>query len=147
MKKQNKRPAMRFWQPEPIHAFFSLSYANYLCIPRSVLQSMPLTWQRKFVDLIEELDALIAWRRNGICVEIRDEKGRKKHDDLADYGRGGRRLPLNPEALAVPDYKNVKKRVAFLREYLTFFAPEVLKAIPEDEYYKIVNRLKQGSRR
>lgn len=38
---------------EPIHEFFSLSYSNYLVLPRSVLQSMDEEWQRAFVELIE----------------------------------------------------------------------------------------------
>jgi hypothetical protein len=41
---------------EPIHEMFSLSYANYLVLHRSLLQSMPVEWQQKFVDCINELD-------------------------------------------------------------------------------------------
>jgi hypothetical protein len=45
-----------------IHTFFELSYAQYLSIPRSVLQSMPQEWQVKFVALLDELDETIDWR-------------------------------------------------------------------------------------
>jgi hypothetical protein len=41
---------------EPIHAWFGLTYTNYLVLPRAVLQSMPLKWQQQFVACLEELD-------------------------------------------------------------------------------------------
>lgn len=41
---------------EAIHEWFSLSYANYLVVPRSVLQSMPDEWQARFVECLEEMD-------------------------------------------------------------------------------------------
>jgi hypothetical protein len=41
----------------PVHAKFGLTYANFLVIHRAHLQSMPLPWQRQFVDLLEDLDA------------------------------------------------------------------------------------------
>lgn len=40
----------------PIHNRFGLSYASYQVLPRTVLQSMPLWWQRAFVDLLDLLD-------------------------------------------------------------------------------------------
>jgi hypothetical protein len=47
----------------PIHSWFGLTYANYLVLHRALLQSMPLRWQREFVNLLEELDA--AYPRSG----------------------------------------------------------------------------------
>lgn len=41
----------------PVHTWFSLSYANFLTWPRAYMQSMPLEWQRRFVELAEELAA------------------------------------------------------------------------------------------
>lgn len=41
----------------PVHTWFSLSYANFLVWHRSRMQSMPLEWQCRFVELAEELDA------------------------------------------------------------------------------------------
>lgn len=38
-----------------IHDWFGLSYAAYLVINRSVLQSMPLDWQERFVGCLREL--------------------------------------------------------------------------------------------
>lgn len=79
---------------EPIHAWFELSYAQYLTIPRSVLQSMPVKWQQKFVDLLVELDDTIDWRPNEgrYWVRLKDGQGRFVHDELMDYQRGRRRV-------------------------------------------------------
>jgi len=41
---------------DPVHSWFSLSYGNYFVCQRSVLQSMPLEWQKRFVKCLEELD-------------------------------------------------------------------------------------------
>jgi len=41
---------------EAIHGWFGLTYANYLVLPRTLLQSMPDVWQVKFVHLLREMD-------------------------------------------------------------------------------------------
>lgn len=41
---------------EAIHLWFALTYSNYLVMPRSVLQSMPDEWQKRFVECLEECD-------------------------------------------------------------------------------------------
>lgn len=41
---------------DPIHSFFGLTYAKYLTLPRSILQSMHEEWQKDFVKLLEILD-------------------------------------------------------------------------------------------
>jgi hypothetical protein len=41
---------------EAIHGYFGLSYANYLTLSRTLLQSMPDEWQTRFVDCLRELD-------------------------------------------------------------------------------------------
>jgi len=46
----------------PIHDWFGLTYAQYLAIPRSILQSMPIDWQEKFVACLEQLDEQFEWR-------------------------------------------------------------------------------------
>jgi hypothetical protein len=79
----------------PIHTFFELSYANYLALPRSILQSMPAEWQARLVRCIDELDVAFNWRRSGCFVNFRNRKGRFIEDTLGDYGRG-RRI-LTPE--------------------------------------------------
>ncbi|TDD97618.1 hypothetical protein [Actinomadura rubrisoli] len=40
---------------DAVHAWFSLSYSNYAVLPRTLLQSMPDEWQKRFVELLEEL--------------------------------------------------------------------------------------------
>ena len=55
------------FQKEPIHDWFELSYAQYLTIPRSVLQSMPIEWQETFVKCLTELDETIDWRPKHGC--------------------------------------------------------------------------------
>lgn len=90
--------------PEPIHDWFGLSYAQYLTIPRSALQSMPLDWQLKFVEMMRVLDKDINWRPEAglryivkLC-EIPDDPEQEwdqvVRDPLADYERGRRRLEL-----------------------------------------------------
>ena len=39
----------------PIHEWFSLSYSNYLVLPRTLLQSMPIEWQERMVACLTEL--------------------------------------------------------------------------------------------
>lgn len=41
---------------EAIHVWFELTYANYLVLPRSVLQSMPDEWQQRFVGALREME-------------------------------------------------------------------------------------------
>ncbi|MFF3928195.1 hypothetical protein [Streptomyces hirsutus] len=41
--------------PDAIHKHFGLTYANYLVLPRTLLQSMPDAWQTRFVALLDEM--------------------------------------------------------------------------------------------
>lgn len=61
--------------PEPVHGWFELTYAQYLTVPRSVLQSMPKSWQCRFVACLEELDNTFDWRPESGCywVTLLDE--------------------------------------------------------------------------
>jgi hypothetical protein len=43
-------------QHDAIHKHFGLSYANYLVIPRTLLQSMSDDWQSKFAALLQKMD-------------------------------------------------------------------------------------------
>jgi hypothetical protein len=40
---------------EDIHSHFGLTYANYLVLPRTLLQSMPPEWQHRFVTCLQEM--------------------------------------------------------------------------------------------
>jgi len=74
----------------PIHDWFELTYAQYLAIPRSVLQSMPIDWQQRFVKCLNELDERFEWRRSGCWVKFKNSRGRFMKDHFADYERGRR---------------------------------------------------------
>ena len=82
---------------EPIHYWFELSYAQYLTIPRSVLQSMPTEWQKLFVKCLEELDETIDWRpkEGRYWVKLKNAKGVYVSDPLMYYQRGRRKIPLS----------------------------------------------------
>lgn len=80
-----------------IHEWFSLTYANYLVVPRSVLQSMPEDWQHAFVCLLEQME-----RRYGHLdwpdydVRCRDGGGRYRADPIPHYNRGRTRIEPQP---------------------------------------------------
>lgn len=50
---------------QPVHDWFELSYAQYLTIPRSVMEAMPKDWQVRMVECLEQLDETIDWRPKG----------------------------------------------------------------------------------
>jgi len=83
---------------DPIHEYFGLTYANYLTLPRSVLQSMPLKWQQQFVLLLEQIPKVIVEDfepKGGYVVQVRGEQGRFRKDGYSNYERGRRRLSVN----------------------------------------------------
>lgn len=84
---------------EPIHDWFGWSYAQYLTIPRSVLQSMPIEWQERFVKCLEELDEKIDWRPEEGCywVKLKNDAGKIVPDPLMDYQRGRRQIEFKTE--------------------------------------------------
>jgi len=93
---------------EPIHEWFELSYSSYLVIPRSVLQSLPVEWQKKFVALLGEAQEMgvscpdskqyyhvdLCVRTDEVDEEDQPVKGTVVTDDLADYERGRRKIEL-----------------------------------------------------
>ncbi len=93
-------------KPQPVHAWFELSYASYLTVPRAVLQSMPYSWQRRFVQCLREMDRAIEWRppsglRYRVMLFKVDEAAEgedpywieEMSDPLDSYNRGRRRMP------------------------------------------------------
>lgn len=91
---------------EHLHGWWSLSYAQYLTLPRSVMQSMPDAWQGAMFILLEQLDDTIDWRPKGLsCYRVelrqiverpgssRETWGKKLEDPLEEYNRGRRRIP------------------------------------------------------
>jgi hypothetical protein len=83
-------------QPD-IHEWFSLSYASYLTLPRSVLQSMPDEWQKRFVAMLGDLDQAyghLDWP--AYRVSAVDDRGRFITDPIPRYNRGRTRIPPRP---------------------------------------------------
>lgn len=72
---------------EPIHLWFELSYAQYLTIPRSIMQAMSEEWQHKMANLLSELDETFEWRpkEGRYWVKLKDGNGRYVNDPLMDY--------------------------------------------------------------
>jgi hypothetical protein len=75
---------------EPVHNWFGLTYANYLVVPRVLLQSAPEEWQRKFVRLMHDLEMLFPDHQGHEYWVRRKERGqdgrlRFVHDPLAFY--------------------------------------------------------------
>ena len=89
---------------EPMHDWFSLSYASYLVIPRTILQSCTPENQQRLVDALDAIyDETQAnmeeqWPHEAVIeVKLKDSAtGRYRKDDLADYQRGRRRLWHDP---------------------------------------------------
>lgn len=72
-----------------IHTWFGLTYANYLVIPRSVLQSMPEEWQYKFTAMLQEMDEKYGHLDWPVYeVRVRGEDGRYGPDPIPHYNRG-----------------------------------------------------------
>lgn len=71
---------------EPVHEWFGLSYAAYLVLPRSVMQSMPVEWQRQMVALLEEADESLGHLYGANEYDVRlVVDGKRRLDPLADY--------------------------------------------------------------
>lgn len=75
---------------QDIHAWFELSYAHFLTIPRSVMQEMPADWQHRMAECLEELDATYDWRpKDGsYWVTLRRYDGRYDSAPLSNYRHG-----------------------------------------------------------
>lgn len=74
----------------PIHEWFELTYAQYLTVPRLVMDSMPVQWQGQMARLLREMDATFDWRpkQGRYWVRLRDEAGRFCDAPLHDYRHG-----------------------------------------------------------
>ena len=82
---------------EAIHVWFSLSYANYLVLPRTLLQSMPDEWQDRFVSCLKELQRATADIPQASDYWVRARKDNKFiADPVPHYNNRGRtRLALD----------------------------------------------------
>lgn len=82
-----KKDQNEVWQDDPISLWFELSYAQYLTVPRSVMEAMPYEWQKKMAGLLFEMDARIDWRpkEGRYWCRLKDGKGRFVHDPFMEY--------------------------------------------------------------
>jgi len=46
------------WVDAPIHGWFGLSRQSYFVMPRIALEAMPVEWQERFIDLMDEAEAM-----------------------------------------------------------------------------------------
>lgn len=79
-----------------IHNWFGLSYANYLVLPRSILQSMSDEWQKKMTDLLYELEDKISDEGLTLIpdysVNAKDSNGKYIKDPYRYYWRDNQRI-------------------------------------------------------
>lgn len=92
---QNRILGMGYDPDDAIHHWFSLTYASWLVLPRSVLQSMPKEWQQQMVALLIEFDE--ACTKHNIDIPPSRVHGKTRAGgavlkELSDYQRGRRRL-------------------------------------------------------
>jgi hypothetical protein len=84
-------PPPRQPEPEPmdVHTWFGLTYAAYLVLNRSLLQSMPDEWQHQFTALLQEMQHHFRHLDHPrYHVQARDEYGRFMKDPIPHYNRG-----------------------------------------------------------
>lgn len=84
----NGRPC--WFDDAPISLWFGLSYANFLTVPRLVMESMPLQWQRTMARLLWEIDDMFDWRPvdGRYMVTYKHDNGKFGKLPLSDYRRG-----------------------------------------------------------
>jgi hypothetical protein len=68
-----------------VHLWFELTRANYLVLPRSLMEGMPLDWQEKFTALLDEMRETFEPVDDNYSVYLRDENGKFKKDIYANY--------------------------------------------------------------
>ncbi len=75
---------------EYVKQWFSLSYSSYLVLPRLFLESMPSEWQKKFIELLEEIPEVIKIREDytGNYTCNYKVQGKFSKDPYRDYRRG-----------------------------------------------------------
>lgn len=59
----------------PIHAWFGLTYAGFLILPRVMLQEMPRSWQTRLVALLAEAEEL-GVRTPAFCASRKGDNGK-----------------------------------------------------------------------
>lgn len=75
------------YRESPVHFWFELSHAQYLTIPRSIMEAMPHEWQERMAKCLNELDETFEWRpKSGrYWVRLKDDNGKYSTDPLMQY--------------------------------------------------------------
>lgn len=74
-------------QPQDVHEWFSLSYANYLVLPRLAMSAMPLEWQHQMTALLNQINERFETPTR-YTVLRRGDDGKIMKDPWADYRYG-----------------------------------------------------------
>lgn len=72
----------------PIHGWFGLTYAQYLVLNRTILQSMPIRWQTRFVRMLDEVQETLTVPEelpSRYFVRPVDRRGRFVKESLPHY--------------------------------------------------------------
>lgn len=70
----------------PVHEAFGLTYASYLVVPRVLLAEMPLEWQKRFVEMMDQFHAEYPNWNDDYSVHLVDENGTEiAVDPLSSY--------------------------------------------------------------
>lgn len=96
IKEQQKEIDDHMYDHEAIHLWFSLTYANYLVLPRVALQSMDNKWQKKFVLLLNEMEESLPeyneLQPDKYQVNCKNYNGKFVADKFPHYQRGRAKL-------------------------------------------------------
>lgn len=95
MANSERMRAVSFYSDGPVWEAFGLSRAAYLVVPRRTLQSMPYSWQQRFVALMDEAHAQLPEEAFPEYSVRRKERGRLVADPLREYRHTG---PVQPKA-------------------------------------------------
>lgn len=69
-----------------VHNAFGLTYGNYLCVPRVLMQEMPAEWQHDFTALMGQFhEAFPGPGADGDYMVKRRENGKFVPDPLSNY--------------------------------------------------------------
>ena len=68
-----------------VHCWFGLTYANYLVLPRVLMEGMPMEWQEQFTRLLDEMKETFEPVDDNYSVYLRDNNGKFKKDIYSNY--------------------------------------------------------------
>ena len=94
MAKKKEKPIIV--EEDAVHCWFELSYSSYMVLPWTMLQSMNCEWQKKFIELVNEMDNKLGHHNKvySYTVLARDKNHKLMFDDLRNYERGRRKLEI-----------------------------------------------------